>query len=135
MIRRVLKVDDSVQLDCYRIANSSVGDADIVYYTIREQVNNDGYVLLVFEDNSGMRGFVLGHQEYNLGHVDRLYVDKRYQRQGIGTTLLEAYEDYAKEYGANRVILCSRASVQAKNFYNKNGYQRIAKNRFMGKNL
>ena len=135
MIRRVLKVSDSLQLDCYNIANSSVDDADIIYYTIREQVNNDGYVLFVSEENSYMRGFVLGHQERDLGRVDRLYVDKRYHRQGIGTSLLKAYEIYAKEQGAKRVVLCSRASVQAKNFYEKNGYLRIAKDRFMGKNL
>lgn len=133
MIRRVLNVSDNMRLDCYRIANTSVGDAEFIYYTIRDLVNRDGYTMFVSENNSFVHGFVLGHMIDSAGRVDRIFVDKRYQRQGIGSALLRAYEDYARGQGAKRVTLNARATVQAKNFYAKNGYIKVAMDRYMEK--
>lgn len=136
MIRHVLNVSDEMRVDCYSVANTSVGDADLIYYTIRDLVNRDGYTMFVSENNNSVRGFVLGHMlNDTMGRVDRIYVDKRHQRQGIGTALLRAYEDYARAHGAVCVSLNARATVQAKNFYAKNGYIQVAMDRYMEKKL
>ncbi|MBQ2017454.1 MAG: GNAT family N-acetyltransferase [Alphaproteobacteria bacterium] len=136
MIRHVLNVSDEMRVDCYSVANTSVGDADLIYYTIRDLVNRDGYTMFVSENNNSVRGFVLGHMlNDTMGRVDRIYVDKRHQRQGIGTALLRAYEDYAQAHGAVCVSLNARATVQAKNFYAKNGYIQVAMDRYMEKKL
>ena len=87
------------------------------------------------ENNGCVRGFVLGYMVRDMGRVTRIYVDKKYHRQGIGTALLRAYEDYARNHGARRMLLQSRATRQAKNFYVKNGYQQISADRFMEKTL
>ena len=120
---------------CYSVANTSVGDADLIYYTLRDSVNKDGQTLFVSENNGCVRGFVLGYMVRDMGRVTRIYVDKKYHRQGIGTALLRAYEDYARNHGARRILLQSRATQQAKNFYVKNGYQQISADRFMEKTL
>lgn len=120
---------------CYSVANTSVGDADLIYYTLRDSVNKDGQTLFVAENNGAVRGFVLGYMVRDMGRVTRIYVDKKYHRQGIGTALLRAYEDYARNHGARRILLQSRATQQAKNFYVKNGYQQISADRFMEKTL
>lgn len=136
MIRQVLCVTDEMRRGCYSVANTSVGDADLIYYTIRDLVNRDGYTLFVSENNSFMCGFLLGHLVGdNAGRIDRLYVDKRYQRQGIGTALLRAYEEYARIRGVCWISLNARPTVQAKNFYAKNGYLQVCANRLMEKKL
>lgn len=135
MIRQVFNVTDNMRLDCYSVANSSVGDAGLIYYTIRDLVNKDGYTLFVSESGTLVQGFVLGHLINGAGRVDRIYVDKRFQHQGIGTALLLAYENWAREHGACKMSLRSRSSVQAKKFYAKNGYQLKAMDNYMEKTL
>lgn len=135
MIRQIENVSDQMRVICYSVANTSVGDADLIYYTLRDSVNKDGQTLFVSENNGCVRGFVLGYMVRDMGRVTRIYVDKKYHRQGIGTALLRAYEDYARNHGARRILLQSRATQQAKNFYVKNGYQQISADRFMEKTL
>ncbi len=135
MIKQIYNVSDEMRLICYTVANSSVGDADLIYYTIRDSVNKDGHTLFVSENNGNVQGFVLGYMVRDMGRVARIYVDKRYHRQGIGTELLRAYEDYARNHGAKRILLQSRSTQQAKNFYAKNGYLQISTDRFMEKTL
>ncbi len=135
MIKQIFNVSDEMRLDCYALANMSDGNSESIYYTIRDLVNKDKHALFVLEDNGTMRGFVLGYLVRDIGRVMRIYVDKRFQRQGIGTALLRAYEEYAQKNGAGRIVLQSRATQQAKNFYAKNGYLQISADRFMEKTL
>ena len=135
MIKQVYNVSDELRVVCYSVANSLVGDADLIYYTIRDLVNKDGHTLFVAEENNSIRGFVMGYMVRDMGRVERIYVDKKYQRQGIGTALLRAYEEYARGHGAGRILLQSRATQQAKKFYIKNGYLQISADRFMEKTL
>lgn len=135
MIRQVLNVSDRMRLDCYSIANSSAGNMESVYYCLRDWVNKYGRVMFVWEKDSVIYGFLVGHSLKKLAQVDNLYVDKRFQRAGIGTELLRAYEEYARKVGAISISLQSRATVQAKNFYIKNGYHQISPSRFMEKTL
>ena len=55
------------------------------------------------------------------GHLDRLYVHKDYQRQGIATALVDMLESAAKEL--NLLEIKTEASITAKPFFEKRGYK------------
>lgn len=54
------------------------------------------------------------------GYLDRLYVHKDCQRQGIATALCDALE---ATYGDTLTTLCTHASVTARPFFEQRGYQ------------
>lgn len=54
------------------------------------------------------------------GYLNRGYVHKDYQRQGIGTALLKVREVKAKELGI--IQLVTDASITARDFFEKHGY-------------
>lgn len=54
-------------------------------------------------------------------HISLLWVDDRFRRQGVGSSLLEAAEIEAGKRGA-RGILVDTYSFQAPDFYAKHGY-------------
>src|SRR5699024_631347 len=58
----------------------------------------------------GMIGMLLGfHYEKNENYVRivALVVDSEYRKQGIGERLIEKAEEWAKEQGANKIVLNS----------------------------
>lgn len=57
------------------------------------------------------------------GHLDRLYVHKDYQRQGIATALVDMLESAAKEL--NLLEIKTEASITAKPFFEKRGYKGV----------
>ena len=55
----------------------------------------------------------------NKDFIDRLYVDPKYHRRGIGQALM----DYAKVLSPNHLWLCTHvANTMARSFYEKNGF-------------
>ena len=63
------------------------------------------------------------------GYLDRLYVHKEYQRQGIATAICEALEQAAP----GRII--THASITARPFFENRGYQVIAEQQVMRENV
>ncbi|MEK4451769.1 MULTISPECIES: GNAT family N-acetyltransferase [Paenibacillus] len=59
------------------------------------------------------------------GHLDRLYVHKDYQGLGIASALVSKLELKAKELGLYEMD--AEASITAKPFFERRGYQLIAK--------
>jgi putative acetyltransferase len=57
------------------------------------------------------------------GHFNRLYVHKDFQGQGIATIIISELEKYAQLSGI--VVVTTEASVTAKPFFEKRGYQII----------
>lgn len=55
------------------------------------------------------------------GYLDRLYVHKDFQRQGIARQLLKTLEARAKELGLNEISV--DVSLTAKSFFLANGYR------------
>ena len=55
-------------------------------------------------------------------HIKALVVDKRYQRKGLGASLLAELEEKAAETGVTSITLSTK-SYQAKDFYIKQGYE------------
>ena len=55
-------------------------------------------------------------------YIDRLYIDPEFQRQGIGTVLLE----FAKEKHSTGLELCThQQNRRACNFYEKHGFKAV----------
>lgn len=59
------------------------------------------------------------------GYLDRLFVHKDFQRQGIATAILEHLESHARLNGINRIA--ADVSLTAKKFFLRQGYQ-VCKN-------
>ena len=77
----------------------------------------------VLEENNSIKGFISGN-EYNLNNyceIGRLYVDPEYQKQGIGTKLLEYMKDYYKKNGYRKMIIWTIKGLPNNNFYRKFG--------------
>ncbi|MBP2650091.1 MAG: hypothetical protein H6Q74_916 [Firmicutes bacterium] len=53
--------------------------------------------------------------------IERVCVAKEYQSQGFGRELIKATEEWAKEYGAKKIIITSQ--VKARGFYESLNYQ------------
>lgn len=65
----------------------------------------------------------------NSGYLDRLYVHKDYQRQGIATALVNALEQKAIVCGLT--CFTTHASITAKAFFERLGYYTVCENRLV----
>lgn len=77
------------------------------------------HITLIALKQKTIVGFIDGTKE---GYLDRLYVHKKYQRQGIATALCDCLE---KKTNAKRMT--TQASFTAQPFFKKRGYQVIKK--------
>ncbi|CAH2213238.1 GNAT family N-acetyltransferase [Tepidibacter aestuarii] len=67
---------------------------------------------------------IVGFGDLSLsGYLDRLFVHKNYQKQGIAKEIVEELEMYAKNIGLT--IITTQASITAKPFFEKQGYHVI----------
>ena len=76
---------------------------------------------------SGVVGFLGGHivKQESCGYIDWLFVDKKWQRQGVGRALICAYEQYLKSNGIKNEKLMSVSTTNAINFYISGGFKRV----------
>ena len=56
--------------------------------------------------------------------IDLLWVEDSLRGKGVGSSLLQAAEDAARDYGAKRVFL-NTFRFQAPDFYLKHGYREV----------
>jgi putative acetyltransferase len=71
-----------------------------------------------------MNGEIVGFADMTSeGHLDRLYIHKDYQGQGIAFALVNRLEAEAKEIGLAEMD--TEASITAKPFFERQGYQSI----------
>ncbi|WP_282940116.1 GNAT family N-acetyltransferase [Paenibacillus sp. RC67] len=69
-------------------------------------------------------GVITGFSDMTVeGHLDRLYVHKDYQGQGIASALVERLEQEAKRWGLTEINV--EASITARPFFEKRGYRVI----------
>jgi ribosomal protein S18 acetylase RimI-like enzyme len=61
-------------------------------------------------------------------HVEALVVDQEHRRAGVGTALMDAAADWARERGATEIVLTVWAGNQAAEaFYQRLGYEIISR--------
>lgn len=71
-----------------------------------------------------LNGKIVGFSDLQKdGYLDRLYVHKDHQRQGIAAALLKRIEEEAENLGLPKIRV--DVSLTAKPFFEKNGYQTI----------
>ena len=68
-------------------------------------------------------GQIVGFGNLDSSYLDRLYVHKDYQCQGIASAILDCLEQYARQ--ANESEMTTHASITAKPFFEKRGYHTL----------
>lgn len=73
-----------------------------------------------------INGYVVGFSNMTLeGHLDRLYVHKDFQGQGVASALVNKLEMKARELGLHEMD--TEASITARPFFERQGYQLMMK--------
>lgn len=139
-ISRIFQVPYSLVKDCYYIVNQTrPSEAIKLYHSLKDDVENRNHIMFIFNGNYSPLGFIKGALRDSLNGrdsvIDYLFVDKKYHHSGIGTYLLKTYESYCLESGAQEISLYSAPTLQARKFYEKNGYSLVNPNYLMVKSL
>ena len=87
--------------------------AEIDSDSFRESINE--YSFIAINEFNEIIGFIDGTEE---GYIDRLFVHKNYQTQGVASRLLHSFEEtiISSKFSAN-------VSITAKYFFKAKGYQ------------
>lgn len=73
-----------------------------------------------------INGYIVGFSDMTLeGHLDRLYVHKDFQGQGVASALVNKLEMKARELGLHEMD--TEASITARPFFERQGYQLMMK--------
>ena len=80
-----------------------------------------------------MNGEIVGFADLDGGYLDRLYVHKDHQRQGVATALVQALEGLAVSRGER--CMTTHASITARPFFEKQGYRVIREQQVERKGL
>jgi len=70
-------------------------------------------IILVIEDEAGVRGFIAGRAVREEWEIENLVVAVTARRRGLGAQLLEAFVDLARERSAEAILLEVRESNTA----------------------
>lgn len=95
------------------------------YWNENYNIVKDVYIPMsktfVYEDNDDIRGFI---SIINNDFIGALFVEKNYQSQGIGKSLI----DYAKNLYDNLSLAVYKENEKALEFYKKMGFKIISEN-------
>ena len=95
------------------------------YWNENYNIVKDVYIPIsktfVYEDNDDIRGFI---SIINNDFIGALFVEKNYQGQGIGKSLI----DYAKNLYDNLSLAVYKENEKALEFYKKMGFKIISEN-------
>ncbi|MCM1130724.1 MAG: GNAT family N-acetyltransferase [Roseburia sp.] len=97
-------------------------DNHISYDILRENIEK-GYIYILEQDNQ-----IIGWLRYNLfwdntPFLNMLYILEEYRRQGLGSLLLEHWENQMQSQGFETVLTSTLVHEDALHFYMKYGYQ------------
>lgn len=85
---------------------------------------NTKYFVLLNDQNDEIGHLSVGHHKFNnRARIWDIELSKDYQRQGMGTKLIQFAEDLAKEWKCRAIVLETQTSnFNAIQFYKKNGF-------------
>lgn len=137
MIRRILCLDVKLAHACCDIIKPfGFANTLVDWLNIKYQIESGRAVMFVDELSCGsLNGFLVGDVGPSQAQIDALFVDKNFHRCGVGTALLNAYQDYVVKSGGTMISLMSRNTVQAFDFYKKAGFTRLGQSNKMQKML
>ena len=112
----------------FRVSLGSEDDAEVIENGIRAYVDahepryeNVGfYKKLADKDGSFAAGVIAEVNKGAYGFMDAVFVEEALRRQGLGTALLKAAEDFARENGVSMIL--TNAGDWNVGFFRKNGY-------------
>ena len=78
-----------------------------------------------FNDNKLIGVARLIDLDKDIIHIGRVVIDKEYRGQGIGRELIIGCENIAQQILKRKIIIELSAQIQAENFYNSLGYNRV----------
>ncbi|MBP5363902.1 MAG: GNAT family N-acetyltransferase [Alphaproteobacteria bacterium] len=114
---------------CYIAAQSRYDVAENIFSELGSDFALESHLLFTVSggSKSGVVGFLGGHivKQESCGYIDWLFVDKKWQRQGVGRALICAYEQYLKSNGIKNEKLMSVSTTNAINFYISGGFKRV----------
>ena len=93
----------------------------------KENISNclkqEKLIFLILKINKKIIGFLIGTHPYGgVSSIIWISINEEFQKRGMGSTLLKAYEKYIKKEKAHKVIL-GVTDKDNFNFYQKNGYK------------
>lgn len=112
----------------FRVSLGSRDDAEVIENGIRtyseayepEYESVGFYKKLADKEGSFAAGVIAEVNKGVYGFVDAVFVEEALRRQGLGTALLKAAEDFTRENGAH--IVLTNAGDWNVDFFKKNGY-------------
>ena len=70
-----------------------------------------------------INGQIVGFGDLDNSYLDRLYVHKDYQHQGIASAITDSLEQYGRQ--THHIEITTHASITAKPFFEKRGYHTL----------
>lgn len=140
-LERVFTVTRNLLNNCYCIVDQTrPSEAVALYHSLQKDIEQNGHIMFVFNGAYNPLGFIKGkisrlHSDFLTSEIEFLFVDKKYQSAGIGTSLIQAYEDFCRKENVQKISLYSAKTVQARAFYEKHGYVLQNVNYLMSKKL
>ena len=92
-------------------------------------INHGGSKTWVAEEGQAIVGFLIADREPgHVGHIVTIDVDAAWRRRGVGTTLMDAGEDWARRLSLELVYLeTAEDNIPAQAFYEARGYVKYEK--------
>ena len=127
MIKRVLCLDTKLAHACCDITRLFGFANNLVdWLAVKYQIESGSAVMFIEEQSDGsLKGFLVGDVGSDKAEIDALFVDKKFHRCGIGTSLLNTYENYVLSCEVGEIKLVPRWTDSVRKFYAKCGYKRI----------
>ncbi len=119
MLRRYKESDilDIIKLE-EKLLNTTIG-----YNILHDRLDDDNFYIYVYEDID-IVGYISSYFDYDTLEILNFCIREDYQRNGIGTLILNNLIDELKDKNLKRVVLEVRSkNEKAVNFYNKNGFK------------
>jgi diamine N-acetyltransferase len=91
---------------------------------ILAQLDDPRHTWLIALSGRDLTGFAHAYMEHAACKLDKLYVDPRHQRRGIGHALFDAIRGFARQHQAQRIWLqVNRHNTRAISAYRKYGFE------------
>ena len=103
---------------------SMLTDYDEIFKKAGVLPNDFKHYSLVVEENKHMIGYVSGIKDHQWVFLTDIWIEATHRRQGIGSHLLNTFEEKIKADGIKHIYLWTYGPINP-NFYGKNGYDQF----------
>jgi GNAT superfamily N-acetyltransferase len=108
----------------------TLSTAHSYWLSVLPEIAAGSRLLLVANNNVGVigSGQLALSQRSNSRHrakVQRLFVARALRGQGVGTSLMHALHDVARQYGRSLIVLNTRHGEPVEDFYKNLGYKKV----------